>query len=200
MTIAASAPRPGTMDVEEFQAFIETRPKGERWQLIEGVAIMMNPPTYVHQRISLNFSMLLNAAFAAQKSDLFAYIEVGVRAPNVNNFQPRPDIVVTSEPASYSTFEQSFLLVAEVLSPTNTAREISLKLQRYREVPENSYVFVINSRHVSVEIYARKHDWQVHKLTSLSDGVELPEFGLSCTVGDLYRGTPLNPSRRSGAE
>jgi Uma2 family endonuclease len=200
MTIATSAPRPGTMDVNEFQAFLETRPKEERWQLIEGVAVMMNPPTYVHQRISLNFSMLLNTAFAAQNSELFAYIEVGVRAPNVNNFQPRPDIVVTSGTASYITFEENFSLVAEVLSPTNTAREISLKLQRYREAPDNSYVFVIDSRRVSIEIHARKHEWKARKLTSLDESIELPEFGFHCKAGDLYRGTPLNPSRRKESQ
>jgi Uma2 family endonuclease len=66
MTIATSVPRPGTMDVDEFQAFLETRPKEERWHLIEGVAYMMNPPTLAHQRIADNFKNLLNGAFLAK--------------------------------------------------------------------------------------------------------------------------------------
>jgi hypothetical protein len=31
MTVNASAPLSGTMDVDEFMAFMETRPKGEHW-------------------------------------------------------------------------------------------------------------------------------------------------------------------------
>jgi hypothetical protein len=38
MTVNAPVrPHSGTMDVDEFMAFIETRPKEERWHLIEGI-------------------------------------------------------------------------------------------------------------------------------------------------------------------
>ena len=44
MTVNAPArPRAGTMDIEEFMAFIAPRPKEERWHLIEGIAVMMTP-------------------------------------------------------------------------------------------------------------------------------------------------------------
>src|SRR5262245_55107233 len=69
----------GTIDVDEFMAFLETRPKGEHWELIEGVAVMMAPASYAHQRIAMNLCNLLNSAFAAQSLDLFAYIDTGVR-------------------------------------------------------------------------------------------------------------------------
>jgi Uma2 family endonuclease len=51
-------PSSGTMDVDEFMAFLETRPDNERWDLIEGVAVMMAPPSYAHQRITRNFCEL----------------------------------------------------------------------------------------------------------------------------------------------
>jgi Uma2 family endonuclease len=82
------------MDVDEFMAFLETRPHGEHWQLIEGVAVMMAPTSYAHQRIAQNLSNLLNGAFAAQGLDLFAYINTGVRTPGVRNFHSEPDVVV----------------------------------------------------------------------------------------------------------
>jgi Uma2 family endonuclease len=37
----------GKFSVEEFLALAETRPQEERWQLIDGVAMMMPPPTLV---------------------------------------------------------------------------------------------------------------------------------------------------------
>jgi hypothetical protein len=32
-------------------------------------------------------------------------------------------------------------------------------------------------------------------LTRPDDPIEMPEFGLRCRLGDLYRGTPLAPQR-----
>lgn len=37
------------MTVEEFLAYMEARPDGERWELIEGVAVMNASPTQWHQ-------------------------------------------------------------------------------------------------------------------------------------------------------
>jgi Uma2 family endonuclease len=196
MTVNAPArPLAGTMDVDEFMEFLETRPHGERWDLIEGVAVMMAPPTYAHQRIALNFASLLNAAFDARRLDLCAYVAVGLRAPGVRNFQPQPDVAVVPGVSGYDLYSEHFQLAAEVLSPTNTRREIGLKLRRYREAPENLYAFVIGSRARLVEIHARVRDWRPLVLKQPEDPVDLPEFGFRCSLGDLYRGTPLDPLR-----
>jgi Uma2 family endonuclease len=184
------------MDVDEFTAFYETRPQGEHWQLIEGVAVMMAPPSYAHQRITRNLCELLNSAFSVQRLDLFAYFSSGVRNPGVQNFQPEPDVVVVPGVAGYDIYSERFQLVAEVLSPTNTRKEIGLKLCRYREAPDNLYAVVIEPREFLVETYARRSDWQRVVLNKPDDPIEMPEFDLSCRVIDLYRGTPLDPQSR----
>ena len=194
MTVNAP-PRPlsGAMDVDEFMAFLETRAKEERWHLIEGNAVMMAPPSLAHQRIAQNFCELLNRAFAAQRSDLYAYHEIAIRLPGVINFQPEPDVVVASAAAGYELYAEDFRLVAEILSPSNTRREIELKLRRYREAPDNLYVVVIEPRRFLAEVYAKGCNWQLATFAAADAPLELPEFGLHCLLGELYRGTPLNP-------
>jgi len=192
---APARPLPGTMDVDEFMAFLETRPKGEHWHLIEGIAVMMAPPSYAHRRIARNLCELLNSAFAAQHLDLFAYIGTGVRTPGVRNFQPEPDVVVMPGVAGYNLYSENFQLVAEILSPSNTRREIDLKLRRYCEAPDNLYAVVIEPREFLVEIHAKNRNWASLALTSAGDLIEMPEFGLRCSVADLYRGTPLDAQR-----
>ena len=88
-------------------------------------------------------------------------------------------------------------MVAEILSPSNTRTEIGLKLRRYREAPDNLYAVVIEPREIAVEIYAKRRDWQPELLTRADDPIGMPEFGLRCRVGDLYRGTPLDPQKRN---
>lgn len=192
---APASPLSGTMDVDEFMAFLGTRPKGERWDLIEGVAVMMAPPSVAHQRIAYNLCQLLNAAFSEHAHDLFAYPGLGVRTPGVRNFQPEPDVVVLPGVAGYNLYSDNFRLAAEVLSPSNTRTEIELKLRRYREAPDNLYAVVIEPREFLVEIHAKRDNWGPLKLTKPDESIEMPEFGLHCQVGDLYRGTPLDPRR-----
>jgi Uma2 family endonuclease len=189
-------PSSGSMDVEEFMAFLETRPHGEHWELIEGVAVMMAPATYAHQRIAYNFCNLLNGAFIDHQLDLFAYFDVGVRTTGVRNFQPQPDVVVVPGVAGYNYYSERYQLVAEVLSPTNARREIGMKLRLYREATDNLYAVVIEPREFLVEIHARCRSWRPNTLTQPDDPIEMPEFGLACRVCDLYRGTPLSPIGR----
>ena len=192
---APARPLSGTMDVDEFMAFLETRPDEERWDLIEGVAVMMAPPSHAHQRIAQNLSNLLNSAFATRNLDLFAYISTGVRNPGIRNFQPEPGVVVVPGVSGYDLYSENFRLVAEVLSPSNTRVEIDLKLRRYREAPDNLYAVVIEPREFVAEIYAKRANWQPARLARAEDPIDMPEFGLSCRVVDLYRGTPLDPQR-----
>ena len=192
---APARPFSGSMDVDEFMAFLETRPKEEHWDLIEGVAVMMAPPTYAHQRIASNFCNLLNNAFEAQRLDFYAYFDAGVRNPGVRNFQPQPDVVVVPGVASYDLYSEKFQLAGEIMSPTNSRQEIDLKLRRYREGPDNLYAVVIEPREFLVEIHARRENWQTVILTQPGDTIEMPEFGLRCRVVDIYRGTLLDPQR-----
>jgi Uma2 family endonuclease len=191
-------PSSGTMDVDEFMAFLETRPDNERWDLIEGVAVMMAPPSYAHQRITRNFCELLNDAFSEQRLDMFAYFSASVRNPGLRNFQPEPDVVVVPGVAGYNVYSEKFQLAGEIMSPTNTRREIDLKLRRYREAPDNLYAVVIEPSEFLVEIHAKRESWQPKVLKQPDDIIEMPEFGLRCSVVDIYRGTPLDP-QRSGA-
>jgi Uma2 family endonuclease len=84
-------------------------------------------------------------------------------------------------------------LAAEVLSPSNTRVEIDLKLRRYREAPDNLYAVVIDPREFMVEIYSKGRKWEPVVLDRPEDPIDMPEFGLRCTVADLYRGTQLVP-------
>ena len=198
IVFAPARPYSGTMDVDEFMAFLEMRPKEERWDLIEGVAVMMAPPSLAHQRIVRNLCELLNSAFAARRSNLFAYHEIAIRLPGVLNFQPEPDVVVALGPAGPELYAQDFRLVAEILSPSNRRTEIELKLQRYRQAASNFYAVVVEPHEIFVEIYARSRNWRPVILRGREDPIEMPEFGLRCSVGDLYRGTTLDP--QSGAD
>ena len=186
-------PLTGAMDVTQFLKFLEPRPHTERWDLIDGRALMMTPPTHVHQVIADNFKTLLGDAFRASGLQLRALLEIGIRNPDRTDFMPRPDVAVLPLPIDYDLYRFDYRLAAEVLSPSNTRREIGRKLLRYREARDCLYVVVIDSRKIALDIYARSRSWEPLSLTSAEARIDMPEFGLSCAAGEFYRGTPLDP-------
>jgi hypothetical protein len=74
--------------------------------------------------------------------------------------------------------------------------EIKLKLRRYRGAASNLYAVVIEPRELLVEIHARSRNWEPLTLRRPDALIEMPELGVRCPVGDLYRGTPLDPQRQ----
>ena len=196
MTVHTATPAPmGTMTVDEFLLFLESRPDEDHWDLIDGVAVMMAPPTYAHQRISYNLQSLLNGHFGAKGLDLFAYQEAGVRVAGLDNFMPRPGVAAVPGIAGDEYYSTAFRFVAEVLSPSNTRRLTGQKLQRYRDSAECLSVLIVDSRRIWAELHSRGEAWTAQTLDDPAAAITLPAFGFTCRLGELYRGTVLEPGR-----
>jgi len=84
------------MSLGQFRQFVEGRPEKERWELIDGVAMMMTPPTLAHQRIASNLERLLLDTLESHAPSLTAFQAIGVNlGPTVDDYDPEPDVVVT---------------------------------------------------------------------------------------------------------
>lgn len=182
---------PRLWDADRFLQFYMARPEGERWQLVDGLAIMMVPPSKVHQRIADNFLTLLNSALQIARPELLAYREPGIRLPGVDNFHPEPDVAVLLAEATYSYFDERFFAVAEVNSPSNTAEMIERKIALYQSHPDNLYCLTIDQDSVHVRLWSRQDDWTCMDFTSLNDTLALSAFGFRARLADIYKGTPL---------
>jgi Uma2 family endonuclease len=184
----------GKFGVEEFFALIESRPEEERWQLIDGVAMMMPPPTRVHQQIASNLAFELNTHFRAHRLALSALQEVGLIVPEAELFRPEADVAVLDGMADYESYASKFYFVAEVLSDSNTDKDIAVKRQRYLQHPDNLYFALIEQKRVRAELLRRAAGWQPVLLEGLDAVLDVPEWGFSVPLAALYRGTPLAPA------
>jgi Uma2 family endonuclease len=185
----------GKFSVEEYFALIESRPEEERWQLIDGVAMMMPPPTRVHQQIASNLAFELNTHFRARRLQLSALQEVGLMVPEAELFRPEADVAVFDAMADYESYASRFYFVAEILSDSNTDKDIAVKRQRYLQHPDNLYFVLIEQKRVRAEILPRAANWQTAVLEDLDAVLAIPEWGFRMRLADVYRGTPLaNPS------
>lgn len=198
---SAAARKSSIWTVEFFRSWAETRPDEERWELIDGEAILMTPPTLAHQRIALNLAQLLNETLERHDPALVAFHRPGLDlGAEVTNYQPEPDVAVIDakfEPGQ--RYARRFHLAAEIISASDNRKErendtvwAEKKRGIYRAHPSCRCVLVIEPDRYEVRLDIRSEaGWTSRTLRDPEDRIELADFGLRCRVADLYKGTPL---------
>jgi Uma2 family endonuclease len=197
--------KPQRMSLALFRAFVEGRPDEEHWELIDGVAMMMAPPTLVHQLIATNLQHLLHGALQRHAPTLIALPRIGLNlGPAVEDYDPELDVVVIDAELTEKIGERyagRFYLVAEIVSSSDRPI-IENKRAVYKLHDSCKCVLTIQQERFEVRIDSRKtHGWEESKLANPADRLVLADFGLDCSVADLYRGTSLLPRqvRRSSS-
>ena len=185
------------LSVEAFRAWTATRPDEEHWELLDGVPTRKTPPTKAHQRIASNLERLLNDALA-HAPERGAYQRMGLNlGPVVENYDPEPDVVVIDvAQGADERYADRFYLVAEVVSASDRPK-IGGKREIYKLHDACNCILTIQQDLHEVRVDLRAgNGWTTQILTRPTDELILAEFGLRCTLADLYRGTPLQT--RSG--
>jgi Uma2 family endonuclease len=191
----------GRMTGSEFRAFQDGRPDHERWELISGVAMMMMPPPIAHNRIAGNLDRLLNEAL-----DRFDPSRLATQRPGVElgsgAYRPEPDVgVIDANYDAGQRFVDRAYLLAEIVSATDDmpvpgtgGRWIDVKREIYLSHGHCEALLVIEQDRIEVRVDVRTKDgWKAAQLVGASAELVLPSFGLRCSVGQMYEGTPLQP-------
>jgi Uma2 family endonuclease len=179
------------LSVASFRAWLGSRPDEEHWELIEGVPMMMAPPNRRHQRIATNLENLLNNALKRHNPALAAYHDIGVNIVSTVPYDPEPDVaVIREEENSDPRYADRFYLVAEVLSDSDKD-VIEGKRDIYRAHPSCTCILLVRQDRAEITMDQRTADGWHSQVLRAGDELTLPEFGLTCPVGAVYRDTPL---------
>ena len=187
--------------LEMFHAFRDERPKEEKWELIDGVPMMMPPPTLIHQRISRNLETMLNAHLARVNPRWMADREIGILLPHDEKFNPEPDVtVIDIEVAVGQIYAERFYFVAEVLSESSRPELVAgsdkpivraAKLAYYREHPPCLANMFVRQDRIEATLFARDVNFEPRVLENPADRLDIPGIGDIGSLGQLYRHTPL---------
>jgi Uma2 family endonuclease len=179
------------LSVASFRAWLASRPNEEHWELIEGVPMMMTPPNRRHQRIASNLETLLNAALKRHNPALAAYHDIGVNIVSTVPYDTEPDVAVIREDENPDPrYAERFYLVAEVLSESDKAI-IESKRDIYRAHQSSTCILLIRQDRPEITVDIRTRDGWRSRMLQGADELDLPEFGLTCLVKDVYQDTPL---------
>jgi Putative restriction endonuclease len=179
------------MTPEEFLAMVESRPDGEHWELIEGIAIMNASPTTWHQRVVQNFSRALDDAKEAQSATWMPLLGISTSVPASPGSLPRPDLfVLQGEMMEFHTTDDA-LVVFEVLSRSNKKAARAWRRSVYGSIPNCRHYVTISAKKLEVVFHDRAANWTEVKLRRLDETLELPEINVRIPLRDIYKWTPI---------
>lgn len=191
MTVHANLAPELQLTVEEFLAFTDSRPDGEKWELIEGAAIINPSPTDFHQIIVLNIGSYLLQAKVNSGASWFPLLGVGTRVPISKNSLPQPDLMVKAELGADSPISDEALVLFEVLSKSNTKADQAWRRKVYASVPNCQHYVTVATKTAEIVVYDRSTGWQSRVVKGISASCDLPAIGVSLPLTDVYRWTPL---------
>ena len=179
------------MTIEEFLAFYDSRPDGEKWELIEGVAVMSPSPTEWHQRIAANLTSALDAAKLATDAPWTAVLGVGTHVPVSPNSLPEPDVFVKAGTLTNSSTTDDALVLCEVLSKPNTKADQAWRRRVYASVPNCQHYVTVSTRSAEVTRFDRADRWQGEAIEGLDAVLSLPAIGVTIPLSNIYRWTTI---------
>lgn len=157
----------------------------DRWELIEGVPVMMAPGSNNHSLIKGNIYRHLAVQLAGQPCRAF------VDGPEIkaDSFSAIPDVVVTCSPfGGRAGFVVDPVIVVEVLLPSTERDDIGRKWQGYSLLPSLQHYLVVAQGSRFVTLHTRAGPASFDERVIREGTVELGGVGARLTLDEIYEG------------
>ena len=182
--LAKLAAYPEPMNVAQFRAFYDTRPDGEKWELLDGELFLNASPVRPHQKIvgSVFFALeTIRLQFGAAWEVMPG---IGVRLSDFSAVEP--DLMIRISDDLVGNMCDDILIAFEVLSPSTRRNDLEFKRINYASLPTLTHYVVISPERIEVRVYARTANWTEARLTRLADQIVFEELGTQLALSAIY--------------
>lgn len=179
------------MTVEEFLDLAQSRPQGERWELIEGVAVLNPSPAQTHQLVTSNIVTFLMRHKQTSGAPWVPLLGVGTRVPVSPNSLPQPDVYVQERSVQDEPTTDDALVIFEVLSRSNTRGDQAWRRKVYSSVENCQHYVTVSLRAAEIVAFDRSTGWTARTIEGLENRLDLAALGISMPLSVVYRYTPL---------
>ena len=185
---AALQGRPPRMKVAEFIELIRPYPDEERWELLDGEAVLMAPQNERHQRIVMNLCRRCDHLAIARGCS--ARPGRGILNDAIDDYAPIPDVVVRCGPMLDGGYARDPVFLAEVLSRSTMINDRGRKLAFYQTIASLRTILIVSQDEVRVEAWRRgSQEWTLDLKRSLDGVIDAEDLG-PIPLGDIYRHVP----------
>src|SRR5829696_3962616 len=144
----------GPMTVDEFYAFTDARPDEEKWELIDGEAVLNAAPSNFHQVILKN--LVVTLTIEERRRGVVWRTIPGIGALVSQTSRPEPDVMILPKGPSRGerpirdTADATVLF--EIMSPSTANRDLKWKRTAYTSMPALTHYIVIAQDAVDVVV------------------------------------------------
>lgn len=176
------------MTADEFIAWAMQQPEGEHYELVAGEIVAMAPERAVHGRVKAAIARRAGNAIEAAKLRCETYVDsMTVRVNATSVYEPDVMIRCGEKLDDHAVEVTDPMIVIEVLSPSSTKRDTSMKLVDYLSIPSVRHYLIVMTDNVAI-IHHRRDGTDAITTTIVRDGgVHLDPPGIS--LSDIF-GTP----------
>ncbi|HEY1454149.1 MAG TPA: Uma2 family endonuclease [Roseiarcus sp.] len=173
------------MTVDEFLLWAEGR-EG-RWELHDGVPVMMSPERVVHNRSKFRAATALRDALSAAGSPCEVFTDgLAIRIDARMTFEPDASVVCGPRRSDDAIVVNDPVVVVEVLSPSTAAIDHGRKLSGYFSLPSVEHYLILDPDR-RVVIHHKRGASDAIETRVLSEGsVKLDPPGFEVAVEALF--------------
>ncbi len=160
----------------------------ERFELIDGEVVMMAGAGRRHDSIVVNLTTAVHTQVRSGPCRAFTSDTYIVTSPTTRRMadlgvdcgMPDDDALVADRPA----------LLIEVLSPTTSGFDVTVKLAEYQSLPSLDYILFVDTEMPSVHVYFRVSDgrWEDMVVKGRDADVDFPKLGVILKLAEIYDG------------
>jgi Uma2 family endonuclease len=182
-----AVPKRETLSADAFLEWAEAQ-EGGRFQLIGGEIAAQSPERAEHGHVKRMVANALDAAIAAAKLPCRAFVDsLAVKIDDAMVFQPDALVNCGAPVARSSLIAPNPVIVAEVISPTSTRRDLAWKLENYFRHPSVQHYLIIILESRSVIQHSRGEGDTLRTRIAGADAIlTLEPPGIVVAVADLF--------------
>ena len=177
----------GPMTVAEFYAFTDARPDEEKWELIDGEAVLNASPSDLHQLILKN--LVFSLATLERRATSWSVIP-GIGAFVSNISRPEPDVMILPKSAFRTDHPrrdtQDAIVLFEIMSPSTASRDLKWKRAAYASLPALTHYVVVAQDAVDVLVFARDAGFGDQRFRARNDAIVIPTLDIALPLSDIY--------------
>jgi Uma2 family endonuclease len=165
-------------------------------EYVDGWVRAMSGSTLRHNRIIMNGSYRLMRALEGRPCQPFnSDTKLRIRTNECTRFYyPDLQVVCDSNPPT-SVFQDSPVLIVEVLSPSTRRYDLDEKMNAYLQIP-SLQCYILLEQHQPIAIVLRRSEGGFLRqlIEGVEGAIELPFLGCQLAMRDLYDGIEFTPT------
>ena len=173
--------------IEDFLAFTDTRPDGEKWELIDGTPVMSPSANHRHQTIVRNLIITIGIIEKQRRPTWHVIPGMGVKISPKS--APVPDVMIRPRELLSGSISEDMIVAFEILSPSTADHDLRWKRRAYASLPTLQHYVIIAQDDVDVIAYDRASGFAERRLERLDASLELASLGLTLALRDIYENT-----------